>query len=238
MSAAPCSATASIAPCAADRWRRATCSCLRPSSRWSYSFNDSPVPNKDGSASSGTRPWSTTARWSPGSAVAARRVLTACGSIVLGTWRLRARQATGASPPRSVLGMVNAPLVMPEVIIGLSLLLMLVSVQRVFGWPSAALTIWFGHVLAGHGLRDGGRAGASARPETRSFRGSESDGSRRAAWQVFTLVTPADDLAVAGRPGLNLTLIDDVVLSAFLSGPGATTMPLVIFSRAPPGSGT
>ena len=32
-------------------------------------------------------------------------------------------------------GMVNAPLVMPEVIIGLSLLLMLVSVQRVFGWP-------------------------------------------------------------------------------------------------------
>ena len=46
--------------------------------------------------------------------------------------------------------MVNAPLVMPEVIIGLSLLLMLVSVQRVLGFPERGmLTIWLGHLLLG-----------------------------------------------------------------------------------------
>jgi putrescine transport system permease protein len=49
-------------------------------------------------------------------------------------------------------GMVSAPLVMPEVIIGLSLLLMLVSVQKMFGFPERGLvTIWLGHT-AGHGL--------------------------------------------------------------------------------------
>ena len=53
-------------------------------------------------------------------------------------------------------------------------------------------------------------------------------------WQVFWLVTlPMIDQALASAFLLTFTLsLDDVVLSAFLSGPGATTMPLVIFSRA------
>jgi putrescine transport system permease protein len=42
--------------------------------------------------------------------------------------------------------MVNAPLVMPEVVVGLSLLLMMVSVQRALGFPERGLvTIWIGH---------------------------------------------------------------------------------------------
>jgi putrescine transport system permease protein len=53
-------------------------------------------------------------------------------------------------------------------------------------------------------------------------------------WQVFTLVTlPMIAQALMSAWLLTFTLsLDDVVLSAFLSGPGATTMPLVIFSRA------
>ena len=47
-------------------------------------------------------------------------------------------------------GMVTAPLVMPEVIIGLSLLLMMVAVQRLLGWPERGmLTIVIGHTLLG-----------------------------------------------------------------------------------------
>ena len=65
-------------------------------------------------------------------------------------WPLRARQVprfTGRTPSA---GMVNAPLVMPEVIIGLSLLLMLVSVQRAGRLPERGmLTIWIGHLLLG-----------------------------------------------------------------------------------------
>ena len=53
-------------------------------------------------------------------------------------------------------------------------------------------------------------------------------------WQVFTLVTlPMITQSLASAWLLTFTIsLDDVVLSAFLSGPGATTMPLVIFSRA------
>ena len=47
-------------------------------------------------------------------------------------------------------GMVNAPLVMPEVVIGLSLLLLMVGIQNVFGWPERGLlTIILGHTLLG-----------------------------------------------------------------------------------------
>jgi putrescine transport system permease protein len=53
-------------------------------------------------------------------------------------------------------------------------------------------------------------------------------------WQVFTLVTlPMISQSLMSAWLLTFTLsLDDVVLSAFLSGPGSTTMPLVIFSRA------
>jgi len=52
--------------------------------------------------------------------------------------------------------------------------------------------------------------------------------------QVFFLVTlPMIAQALMSAWLLTFTLsLDDVVLSAFLSGPGSTTMPLVIFSRA------
>ncbi|MDR7050185.1 putrescine transport system permease protein [Duganella sp. 3397] len=161
-------------------------------------------------------------------------VLTAFASVVLGTFAAfvldRYRRFTG----RTVFaGMVSAPLVMPEVIIGLSLLLMLVSVQKAFGFPERGLTtIWIGHTLLG-------MAYAAVVVQSRLQEMSKS--LEEAAmdlgcrpYQVFFLVTlPNIKQALGSAWLLTFTLsLDDVVLSAFLSGPGSSTMPIVIFSRA------
>ena len=136
-------------------------------------------------------------------------------------------------------GMVAAPLVMPEVIIGLSLLLMLVALQRAteawfgVGFPERGmLTIWLGHLLLGMAYAT---VVVRARLQTLNPQLEEAAmdlGAR--PWQVFWLVTlPMISQALLSAFLLTFTLsLDDVVLSAFLSGPGATTMPLVIFSRA------
>jgi putrescine transport system permease protein len=74
-------------------------------------------------------------------------LLTACGSVILGTFAAFVLDRYQRFAGRTLFtGMVSAPLVMPEVIIGLSLLLMLVSVQKMFGFPERGLvTIWLGH---------------------------------------------------------------------------------------------
>ncbi|MBP1207417.1 putrescine transport system permease protein [Duganella sp. 1411] len=161
-------------------------------------------------------------------------LMTACASVVLGTFAAfvldRYHRFTGRT---LFAGMVSAPLVMPEVIIGLSLLLMLVSVQKVFGFPERGmLTIWIGHTLLG-------MAYAAVVVQSRLQEMSKS--LEEAAmdlgcrpYQVFFLVTlPNIKQALGSAWLLTFTLsLDDVVLSAFLSGPGSSTMPIVIFSRA------
>jgi putrescine transport system permease protein len=130
-------------------------------------------------------------------------------------------------------GMVNAPLVMPEVVIGMSLLVLMVAVQRVAGWPERGfVTIVLGHTLLG-------MAYATTTVQSRL---SEMDRSLEEAamdlgcrpLQVFFLVTlPTIAPAVVASWLLSFTLsFDDVVVSEFLSGPGVTTLPQVIFSYA------
>ena len=207
-----------------------------------FSFNDSPLPNV----------WNGfTLKWY--TALAGDREIlaglwlslkiafcTACGAVVLGTLAafalVRYRRFTGRT---LFSGMVTAPLVMPEVIIGLSLLLMLVSVQRAtqaaFGWgvpERGMLTIWFGHLLLGMAYAT---VVVQARLQVLNPQLEEAAmdlGAR--PFGVFRLVTlPMIAQALLSAWLLTFTLsLDDVVLSAFLSGPGATTLPLVIFSRA------
>jgi len=161
-------------------------------------------------------------------------VMAACASVLLGTFAAyvldRYRHFGGSTLFR---GMVNAPLVMPEVIIGLSLLLMLVSVEKLFGFPDRGMmTIWLGHTLLG-------MAYATVVVQSRLQEMSKS--LEEAAMdlgckphQVFFLVTlPNITQALASAWLLTFTLsLDDVVLSEFLTGPGYSTMPIVIFSRA------
>jgi putrescine transport system permease protein len=201
-----------------------------------FSFNDSPIPNA----------WrGFTLKWYAQLAQDREIIsglwlslqiafLTACGSVVLGTLAAFSLVKYKRFFGRTVFsGMVNAPLVMPEVVVGLSLLLMLVSVQRATGWPDRGMmTIWFGHLLLGVAyatvviqsrLRD-------MNPQLEEA--AKDLGARPP--QVFWLVTlPLIAQSLASAWLLTFTIsLDDVVISAFLSGPGSTTMPLVIFSRA------
>ncbi|HVK33077.1 MAG TPA: ABC transporter permease subunit [Burkholderiaceae bacterium] len=159
---------------------------------------------------------------------------TACGSVVLGTLAAFALVKYRRFKGRTLFsGMVNAPLVMPEVVVGLSLLLMLVSVQNAIGIPEkGALTIWLGHLLLGMAYAT---VVIQARLQDLNPQLEEAAldlGAR--PHQVFWLVTlPMIGQSLASAWLLTFTIsLDDVVLSAFLTGPGATTLPLVIFSRA------
>ncbi len=201
-----------------------------------FSFNDSPVPNVwrgftlKWYASLGSDTEIIAGLW------LSLRIafFTACASVVLGTLAALALVKHGRFPGRTLFsGMLSAPLVMPEVIIGLSLLLTLVAMQRAFGFPERGLaTIWLGHLLLGLAYA---AVVVQARLKDLNPQLEEAAmdlGARPS--QVFWLVTlPMISQALLSAWLLTFTLsLDDVVLSAFLSGPGATTMPLVIFSRA------
>jgi putrescine transport system permease protein len=207
-----------------------------------FSFNDSPVPNVWGRF---TLKWyaalGADAEILSGLWLSLRiAFFTACTSVVLGTLAALALVKHRRFIGRTLFsGMLNAPLVMPEVIIGLSLLLMLVAMQKVsqaafgVGFPERGLlTIWLGHLLLGMAYA---AVVVQARLKDLNPQLEEAAmdlGAR--PWQVFWLVTlPMISQALLSAWLLTFTLsLDDVVLSAFLSGPGATTMPLVIFSRA------
>lgn len=159
---------------------------------------------------------------------------SATGAIVLGTLAAFALVKYKRFKGRTLFsGMVSAPLVMPDVVIGISLLLMLVSIQRAFGHPERGmLTIWLGHVLTGMAYAT---VVVQARLQDLNPQLEEAAmdlGARPS--QVFRLVTlPMISQALMSAWLLTFTIsLDDVVLAAFLSGPGSTTMPLVIFSRA------
>ena len=201
-----------------------------------YSFNDSPIPNL----------WKGfTLKWYVklasddemlGGLWLSLKIafFTATSSLVLGTLAAFALVKYRRFFGRTLFsGMVNAPLVMPEVIIGLSLLLMLVSVQKALGFPErGAMTIWFGHLLLGMAYAT---VVVQARLQGLNPQLEEAAMDLGAKpFQVFTLVTlPMIAQALMSAWLLTFTLsLDDVVLSAFLNGPGSTTMPLVIFSRA------
>ncbi len=159
---------------------------------------------------------------------------TATTSVVLGTFAAVAITKFKRFPGRTLMtGMVNSPLVMPEVIIGLSLLLMLVSVQRATGFPERGmLTIWLGHSLLGMAYAT---VVVSSRLQEMNPQLEEAGLDLGAKpWQVFFLITlPLVSQALVAAWLLTFTLsLDDVVLSAFLSGPGSTTLPITIFSRA------
>ena len=207
-----------------------------------YSFNDSAIPNV----------WrGFTLKWY--AALASDEELlaglwlslriaffTACGSVVLGLLAafalVKYRRFTGRT---LFAGLAGAPLVMPEVVVGLSLLLMLVSVQRAtqaaFGWsfPERGMTtIWIGHLLLGMSYATVVLQARLQELNPQLEEAAMDLGAR--PYQVFWLVTlPMIGQSMVSAWLLTFTIsLDDVVLSAFLSGPGATTMPLVIFSRA------
>ena len=164
------------------------------------------------------------------------KVATATGllSAVLGTMAafvlVRYRRFAGRT---LFSGMVNAPLVMPEVVVGLSLLLLMVGAQNVFGWPGRGmLTIVLGHTLLGMAYAMVVVQSRLLEMDRRIEEAAMDLGAR--PHEVFFLVTlPNIFQAVLAAFLLSFTLsFDDVVISEFLSGPGVSTLPQVIFGYA------
>jgi putrescine transport system permease protein len=162
-------------------------------------------------------------------------LLTATSSVVLGTLAGIAMARYKVFRSRTLfIAHINAPLVVPEVITGLSLLLFFVFTQKTFGFPAerGLFTIWVGHTSIF----------ASYAAIIVNSRLLEMDKSLEEAamdlgakpFQVFYLVTlPMIAQSMMSSWLLTFTLsLDDVVTTAFLSGPGSTTLPIVIFSRA------
>jgi len=160
--------------------------------------------------------------------------LSALMSVFFGTFTAFALHRYTHFRGRALLSsMASTPLVMPDVIVGLSLLLMLVSIQHWLGFPERGLfTILLGHALLGTAYAAVVVTSRLREMDSRLDEAAMDLGCK--PWQVFTLVTlPLLTPSLVSAFLLTFTLsFDDVVLSSFLSGPGYSTMPMVIFSRA------
>ena len=161
-------------------------------------------------------------------------VITGPLSVILGTFAAFVLVRYLRFPGRSLFsGLVSAPMVMPEVIIGLSLLLLMVAVQHAIGWPErGATTIVLGHTLLGMAYATV-VISARLREMDRRIEEAAMDLGCKPS-QVFFLVTLPNILpSLIAAWMLTFTLsFDDVVISEFLSGPGVTTLPQVIFGYA------
>ena len=159
--------------------------------------------------------------------------LTACMSLVMGMLASLALVRLGRFRGKmSFAGMITAPLVMPEVITGLSLLLLFVAMEKSFGWPGGRgmLTIWIAHVtfstafvtvILASRLKEIDRSLEEA--------GMDLGASPLKVFFVITIpiITPA--LLAAWLLAFTLSL-DDLVIASFVSGPGSTTLPMKVFS--------
>jgi|TARA_B110000114_G_scaffold163693_1_gene182703 putrescine transport system permease protein len=128
--------------------------------------------------------------------------------------------------------MITAPLVMPEVITGLSLLLLFVAMAQTIGWPAGRgmLTIWIAHVTFCTAF-----VAVVVSSRLREMDASLEEAARDLGappWKVFFLVTlPIIAPALISGWLLAFTLsLDDLVIASFVSGPGSTTLPMVVYS--------
>ncbi|KGQ11394.1 Putrescine transport system permease protein PotI [Beauveria bassiana D1-5] len=129
--------------------------------------------------------------------------------------------------------MLTAPLVMPDVITGLSLLLLFVALAHAIGWPSdrGMLTIWLAHVTfctAYVAVVISSRL----RELDRSIEEAAMDLGATPLKVFFVITVPMISPAIISGWLLAFTLsLDDLVIASFVSGPGATTLPMLVFSN-------
>ncbi|WDD94618.1 ABC transporter permease subunit [Burkholderia sp. FERM BP-3421] len=161
-------------------------------------------------------------------------LLTACTSVAMGTWAGFVLARFGRFRGFTLFsGMINAPLVIPEVIQGISLLLLFVAMEQLIGWPTGRgmLTIWIGHMMLCVSYV-AIVVQSRVRELDRALEEAALDLGATPVKVFFVITLPLIAQALLAGWLLSFTLsIDDLVLSAFLSGPGSTTLPLLVFSR-------
>ncbi len=159
--------------------------------------------------------------------------VSATGATLLGLAAGTALARFGRFLGRGVFAsLLAARLVLPDVLVGLSLLLLFVQMEQTLGWPAGrgALTITLAHVSVSLSyvavviearLRDAGTDLEDAAMDLGA-----------APFQAFLRVTlPLLAPALLSGWLLAFTLsLDDLVVATFVSGPGASTLPMVVFS--------
>ncbi|MEQ4531185.1 MAG: putrescine ABC transporter permease PotI, partial [Mixta sp.] len=128
--------------------------------------------------------------------------------------------------------MLTAPLVMPDVITGLSLLLLFVAMGHAIGWPSdrGMLTIWLAHVTFCTAYVSV-VINSRLRELDRSIEEAAMDLGATPLKVFFVITVPMIAPALVTGWLLAFTLsLDDLVISSFVTGPGATTLPMAIFA--------
>ncbi|MDB6042749.1 MAG: spermidine/putrescine transporter permease [Gammaproteobacteria bacterium] len=161
-------------------------------------------------------------------------LISATGAVILGTLTGVALARFGPFRGRTLLtGMTTAPIVMPEVITGLSLLLMFVSLEQLIGWPkgSGALTITLSHITFC-------MAYVTVVVQSRlagfdeSLEEAAMDLGARPVKVFFRITLPLIVPGILSGWLLAFTLSwDDLVITQFVAGPGSSTLPMVIFSK-------
>lgn len=159
--------------------------------------------------------------------------MSASGAVVLGTLAalalVRFRRFRGRG---SLQVMVTAPLVMPEVIIGLSLLLLFVAMQESIGWPAGRgqTTITIAHMTFAMAYVTIIVQSRLAHMD-QSLEEAAMDLGARPLKVFFAITLPLIAPALMAGWLLAFTLsLDDLVVASFVSGPGATTLPMVVYS--------
>ena len=161
-------------------------------------------------------------------------VISATLAVIIGTLASHAliRYTRFRSKPLLSLA-ITAPLVMPEVIIGLSLLLLFVGMENLIGWPAGRgmMTIIIAHATFG-------AAFSAVVIQSRmvdmdlSIEEAARDLGAKPIRVFFDVTLPAIAPAMVSGWLLAFTLsLDDLVVASFVSGPGSSTLPMVIFSK-------
>lgn len=159
--------------------------------------------------------------------------LSATVATFLGTLAAIALTRFGRFYGRSAMqGVLMAPLVMPEVLLGLTMLLLFVAMDQLIGWPHqrGLLTISIAHTTFAIAYVV---VVMQSRLKTvdRSLEEAALDLGARPVKVFFLITLPLITPALLSSWLLAFTLsLDDLVIASFTSGPGSTTLPMIVFS--------
>ncbi|HYF07725.1 MAG TPA: ABC transporter permease subunit [Acetobacteraceae bacterium] len=154
-------------------------------------------------------------------------------AVLLGGAAAYALARFGRFRGRAVFGaLIGAPLVLPEVVTGLSLLLLFVALEGAIGWPAGrgALTVLLAHATLGAAyVAVVVQARLAQSDQVLEEAAMDLGATPWVAFRTVTLPLIAPALVAGWLLAFTLSL-DDVVVASFVSGPAGTTLPMVIFS--------